>query len=115
MLAAGGELIISDLDPPRFFTQYWKLIQNDPGALAFAFPAIMIATGLKVLESLLSITLIITQIDQACGGGVVVNDRAIGDGISGFQSRYGRSFIKLLIFPQVIILDTKALLFLFSN
>ena len=58
LLAAGGELIISDLNPPRFFPQYWRLIQNDPDALMFAFPTIMIAPGLNVLESLFSISTI---------------------------------------------------------
>ena len=57
LLAPGGELIISGLSPPRFFSQYWRPIQNDPDALIFAFPTIMIDTGLKVLESLLSISI----------------------------------------------------------
>ena len=51
LLAAGRELIISDLSPYRFFPQYCRLIQNDPGALIFDFPTFMTATGLNVLES----------------------------------------------------------------
>ena len=54
-MAAGGELITSDLDPYRLFAQYWLLIRNDPDALISAFPTVLIATGLNVLESLLSI------------------------------------------------------------
>ena len=57
-MAAGGELIISDLNPYRFFPHYWRLIRNDPDALIFDFPAVMIATGLDVLEWLLSISMI---------------------------------------------------------
>ena len=52
LLAAGGELIISDLNLYRFFLQYWRLIRNGPDALIFDFPTIMIATGLNVSESL---------------------------------------------------------------
>ena len=55
---AGGELIISDLNPYRLFSQYWLLIRTDPDALISDLPKIMIATGLNVLESLLSITMI---------------------------------------------------------
>ena len=40
------------------------------------------AIGLKVLESLLLISMI-TQVSHACGAGVVVNDHGIGNGISG--------------------------------
>ena len=56
-LAAGAELIISDLNPDRLLPQYWRLIRNDLDALLSAFPTIMIATGLNVLE-LLSITMV---------------------------------------------------------
>ena len=58
LLAAGGELIISDLNPYRLFLHYWLLIRNDPNASISAFPTIMFATGLNVLESVLSITMI---------------------------------------------------------
>ena len=58
LFTAGGELVISDLNQYRLFPQFWLLIQNDPDALVSAFPIIMIATGLNVLESLLSITMI---------------------------------------------------------
>ena len=60
LTAAGRELIISYLNPYRLhvFPQYWRLIRNDPDALISAFPTIMIVTGLNVLESLLSITMI---------------------------------------------------------
>ena len=58
LLAPGGELIISDLNPYRLFLQYWVLTRNDPDALISAFPTIMIATGLNILQSLLSITMI---------------------------------------------------------
>ena len=58
LLAADIELIISDLNSYRLFVQYWLLIRNDPDALISAFPTIMIATGLNVRESLLSITMI---------------------------------------------------------
>ena len=59
-MADGGKLIISYLNPCRLFPQYWRLIRNDPDddALISAFPTIMIATGLNVLELLLSITMI---------------------------------------------------------
>ena len=57
-LTAGRELIVSDLNPYRLFLQYWILIRNDPDALISALPTVMIATGLNVLESLLSITII---------------------------------------------------------
>ena len=40
----------------------------------------MIATGLNVLESLLSISMILIQ---ECGCGLVVNNRTSGDEISG--------------------------------
>ena len=53
LLAAGGELTISELNPYRLFPQYWRLIRNDPDALMSAFPTIMIVTGLNVLGSLL--------------------------------------------------------------
>ena len=43
----------------------------------------MIATGLNVLESLPSISIINTQTIQACGCGVVVNSRSSGEGVSG--------------------------------
>ena len=65
LLAAGGELIISDINPYKFFPQYWLLIRNDPDALIFDFPTIMIATGLNVLESLLSISMINYSIESS--------------------------------------------------
>ena len=37
LLAAGGELIVSDISPYRFFPQYWRLIRNDPDTLIFCF------------------------------------------------------------------------------
>ena len=43
----------------------------------------MIATGLKVLESLLSITIFITTLPQASGCGIVVNAYSSHAGISG--------------------------------
>ena len=43
----------------------------------------MITADLKVLESLLSINMI--NYNEACGGGVVVDDRTIGNGISGLS------------------------------
>ena len=48
LLAAGGELVISDLNPYRLFPQNWRLIRNDPDALVSAFTTIMIVTGLNV-------------------------------------------------------------------
>ena len=36
----------------------WQLIRNDPDPLIFGFPTTMIATGLNVPESLLSISMI---------------------------------------------------------
>ena len=59
------------------------MIQNDPDALISAFPIIMIATGLNVLESLLSITMINYSSPKACGCGIMVNICSIGGGISG--------------------------------
>ena len=58
LLAAGGELIISDLNPYRLFPLHWWLIRNDLDALISAFPIIKTSTGLNVLELLLSITMI---------------------------------------------------------
>ena len=58
LLAADGELIISYLNPYRFFPQCWQLIRNHPDALSFDFSTIMTATGLNDLESLLSINVI---------------------------------------------------------
>ena len=49
---------MSDLSPYRFFPQYCRLIQNDPDVLIFYFPTVMTATGLNVLESLLSIDIV---------------------------------------------------------
>ena len=43
----------------------------------------MIATGLNVLESLLSISMISTPLNQACGCGLVGNNLSSGDGVSG--------------------------------
>ena len=58
MLAADSELMISDLNPYRLFPQYWGLIQNESDALISAFSTIMIAAGLNVLESQLSLSMI---------------------------------------------------------
>ena len=49
LLAAWGELIISDLNPYRLFLQYWLLIRNDPDALISAFPTITIAKRLGIV------------------------------------------------------------------
>ena len=65
LLAADRELIISELNLYRLFPQYWLLIRNDPDALISAFPTIMIATGLIVLGSSLSI-IIINYCLKAC-------------------------------------------------
>ena len=43
----------------------------------------MIATGVNVIESLLSITMVNTLLPQACGCGIVVNVRSIRGGVSG--------------------------------
>ena len=50
--------MISDLDLHMLYPHYWLLIRNDSDALISAFPTINIATGLNVLESLLSNTII---------------------------------------------------------
>ena len=96
-------LIISDLSPYRLLFQYWLLIRNDPDALISAFPTIMIAIGLNVSESLLSITMInyystslrvapsvdrwgytkATPLLQASGCGIVVNAHSNRARISG--------------------------------
>ena len=88
-MAVSRELIISDLDPYRLFPQYWLLIRNDPDALISAFPTTMIAIGLNVQESLLSITTIITPSPQTCGYGIVVNVLSIRGGVSGASLSMG--------------------------
>ena len=59
----------------------------------------MIATGLNVLESLLSISMISYYQDQACGSGLVVNNRSSADGDSGSSPCMSDPFINLFIFP----------------
>ena len=83
LLAAGGDLIISDLNPPRFFPQYWRLIQNDAVALTFAFPTIMIyywpkCPGVVLIDQHHKLLLSTKHVP----GGVEVNNRATGNGIS---------------------------------
>ena len=85
-VTAGGELIISDLNPYRLFLQYWLLIQNDPEALIIVFPT-------NVLEPLLSITMInYYSTSGKClwqsGWGLLQLCRHFG-----FESRRGRSFV----------------------
>ena len=62
--------------------------------LIFDFPTIMTALGLKVIKSLLSVSMINYPSKQACGCEVIVNDRSIGDGLTGSSP-----FIKLFFFP----------------
>ena len=80
--------MISDLNPYRLFPQYWLLTRNDPDALISAFPVIMIATGLNVPESLLSIIMI----NYHSPSGKWLTFIPIVQAFV-FKSRHGRSFV----------------------
>ena len=88
LLAAGGELIISDLNPYRFVPQYWRPIRNYPD-LIFDFPTIVIATDLNILESLLLSSMINYSSKSSMWLWKVDNDRSSGDGIPGSSLLHG--------------------------
>ena len=51
--------IIPTPQPIQVLSSYCRLIRNDPDELTFDFSTFMIATGLNVMEFLLSISMII--------------------------------------------------------